>query len=450
MTISRRNMLAATGALSSSLLAPKLMASARGTGSIGDISALRNQLPGALVTPTDPSYHRDRIGKGFTPVADRFPSYIVLPESADDVAQALAFAQARNLDVSIRSGGNDILAASTTATGVLIDLVRMNGISFDRETGVATVGAGARAGALVTAVDGSGWSPVVGNNPHVGIGGLMLGGGMGWLAGKYGAAVDHLLSAQLVTADGSILEVSAENHPDLFWALRGGGGNFGVVTAFTIQMQRVSSVLGGVLSYRVDPAGFLRFYREFLAKSPDELDLAAVFSTGPMPSLFLKACWLGNQTEGWEILQPLRDFAVPDVDTIAPQAYAAFANDRQISSLNRLFWRGGEFDGLTDERIDLLAQVITGTDMKDCSIGVGHYMHGALCRTPFDSSPFIRTAGNLVYTVNAFWADSAGQAEMDRKREWAVASFQSLETQACDRTYINYLGHADKIGRAHV
>jgi hypothetical protein len=403
------------------------------------ISALRGKLRGKVYAPDDPMYDASRLGTGLTPVDDRFPVVVVLPTVGEDVVHALEFARLHQLEVSVRSGGNDVLGASTTRSGVLIDLSLMNSISLAAASGIARVGAGARARGLNAAGAGQGWAPVLGSHPDIGVGGVILGGGIGPLSGRFGAAVDNVLSVDIVTAEGSLLQVSADDHSDLFWALRGGGGNFGVATAFRLQFRPVSQVLVGAFSARVNALKFLKFYRDFISDMPDELDLSVRFSVGPDPTFTLRACWKGDPARGQKILNSLTTFASLERGVVRLQDYVDFANDDRGFQPERLLWRGGALASLTDSAIARLAAAITGPEMEGCSIILGHYLHGALCRAPSADTPLIRTEGQLLYTVNAFWRATAACVEKDRKGDWVRTAARDLRTISTEQTYINYL-----------
>ncbi|QEH78683.1 FAD-binding oxidoreductase [Sphingomonas sp. C8-2] len=406
------------------------------------VEALRARLRGRLLVPADAGYAAARRGEGTTPVGDRSPMLIVQPEGPDDVARTLDFVRTQGVDVAVRCGGHDLLGVSTPARGVLIDLSRMNDVVLDPVAGVARVGGGARAGALTAAGAPHGLAPALGMNPNVGVGGLTLGGGMGWLAGTHGATVDNLLAVDVVTADGRSLKASADENEDLFWALRGGGGNFGVATAFTYRMRPVPQVLAGDIGYRTDPARFLRFLRDFLATSPDELELGVLFSLGSNPFAITRLCWSGDAAAGAAALRPLRTFASPMLDTVRPQSYAGFANG--AAHFDNMFLRGGEFAGLGDEVIDALAAIIERGGPKDCLVGVLHYMHGALCRVPADATPFIRTPGHILYNIVAPWQGAGLQRD---RMDWALAASEALRGVNSKGIYINYLSYE---GEAHV
>ena len=435
MSIHRRKLFAGTGALVASLIGGADPLRARGLGP-SPVERLRGKLRGGLYMPSEAGYGDARRGHGTTPVDGRFPALIVQPEGPDDIARALEFAAGQALDVSVRSGGHDLLGASTAARALLIDLSRMNAIALDPATGLARVGAGMRAGELTGAAAPHGLAPTLGMNPNVGVGGLTLGGGMGWLSGTHGATVDNLVAAEIVTADGHVLRADARENPDLFWALRGGGGNFGVATAFTYRLRPVSKVLAGDIGFKVDPARFLAFMRDFLAESPDALELGVLFTLGPQPTAIVRLCWCGDPDEGEAALRPLRAFAPAVIDTVKPQDFASFAGN--VAHFDNMFLRGGEFDGLTGPVIDAFAGVIDKGGPEGCLIGVLHYMHGALCRVPEADTPFLRKQGHILYNVVAPWQ---GPARQQDKVDWALAASEALREVNSRRIYINYLSY---------
>lgn len=364
---------------------------------------------------------------------DRFPAVVVQARDADDVARSIDFARSNGIDFSIRSGGHDMLGASTTASGVLIDLCFMDMVDLDPVSGVVRVGAGARSGPITAAGRPFGLAPILGMSPNVGLGGLILGGGMGWLSGVHGATVDHLLAVEIVTADGRLITADARNEPDLFWALRGGGGNFGAATAFTLQLQPVSQVLAGQISLKIDPASLLQFMRAFLTESDDALDIEV--SCVPLNSgvADIRLCWSGAADAGERALRPLRSFAPILRDTVRVQNFAEFANAEP--HVDNMFLRGGEFDRLTDDVVEAVADVVDRGAPQGCSVGILHFLHGVLCRPPADT-PFNRPFGHVLYNVAASWQG----ADLHRdKVDWVIATYETLKAVSAQRTYINYL-----------
>ncbi|MFV3077700.1 FAD-binding oxidoreductase [Niveispirillum fermenti] len=432
MPIDRRNLMAGAG----SLAAAVLTGPAAGATPSPPVEKLRGVVKGPVFARSDAGYPAARRGQGTTPVEDRFPALVVQPDDAADIAHALEFAQRQDMDISVRSGGHDLLGASTTRTGMLIDLSRLTGIDLDPASRIARVGAGTRAGALTNAGAPHGLVPSLGMNPNVGVGGLTLGGGMGWVSGICGATVDTLLSVDLVTADGRVLRADADSNADLFWALRGGGGNFGVATAFTYNLHAIPQVLAGDIGFKADPVRFLRFLRDFLAQSPDALEVGTLFTLGPDPTVIVRLCWSGSLGEGEKVLAALRAFGPAILDTVRPQAFASFAGS--ATHFDNMFLRGGEFDGITDPVIDAFAEIIAKGGPKGCLIGLLHYLHGALCRVPAGSTPFIREPGHILYNIVAPW--QGADLQQDRI-DWAMATSQALKAVNSRKTYINYLSY---------
>jgi FAD/FMN-containing dehydrogenase len=434
MTISRRRLISTVVPLTASLMyRPAWAVSGAGR----SVEALRGKLKGKLYAPTDSGYDIARRGLGSTPVEDRFPALVVQPNGPEDIARTLEFARKHGLEISVRSGGHDTFGASTTPTGVVIDLSEMSAISVDAATGIARAGAGARASMLNAAGSPYGLVPVLGTAGHVGLGGLTLGGGIGWLCGSHGATVDNLLGVEMVTADGRLVRASAQENPDLFWALRGGGGNFGVATSFTYQMQRVAQVLAGKLTFKTDAAPFLRFMRDFLAQSPDELDLVVIIPVVSPQIVNVALCWSGSMEAGERTLAALKAFSAPVVDTVKMQSYSAFVSGAVVPFENQ-YWRGGEFDGLSDKAIDAFSAILERGAPESCMISALHYMHGALCRTPAGSTPFIRQSGHILYYAVTTWA---GANRPPEKVKWVQDTADQLRAVNSEQTYINYLSY---------
>jgi FAD/FMN-containing dehydrogenase len=399
------------------------------------IEDLRAKIAGNLLVPGADGYDRVRRGGGSTAVNNRRPAIIVQAKTEDDVARAIEFARSQDIDLSVRSGGHDMLGASTTATGLLLDLSLMDQLNLDASTGVGRVAGGARSGVLFNAGAAHGLAPVLGMSANVGVAGLLLGGGIGWISGRFGAAVDHLISVDIVTADGRFITANERDNSDLFWAIRGGGGNFGVATAFTIEMRRLSNVLAGTITYRkAEPTQLMNSLSEILVESGDPLDVGFDFTLGKDAAASLTLCWSADRVAGERVVGRLRQLAPPARDEVKEQRLADFVGGE--TNGQTLFLRGGELASLSQNAIETIADVIERGGPDGCSIGLLHYMHGALSRVPLDQTPFIRPDGHILYNIVASSsgpdADPAGVA-------WACETWETLRPISSPRTYPNYL-----------
>jgi FAD/FMN-containing dehydrogenase len=288
------------------------------------VTQLQHRMQGEVLTPATPGYQAAR--RVLNRRIDQFPALIARCHTAEDVAAALAFAQNQNLEISIRSGGHSVAGHSVGEDGMLIDLSQMRQITVDPLQRIAFVQPGASNGELVSAAAAYGLATTTGTCATVGMGGSTLGGGIGWLMGRFGATVDNLLAAEVVTAEGRILNTSADQHPDLFWAIRGGGGNFGIVTTFTYQLHQLGPVLGGPLIFPMAAAELaLRMYRELSSSAPNELLTHAVLATIPDfgPAVILQPVYSGEDlTIGEQLLASVRQSGVVALDLIARRSYA--------------------------------------------------------------------------------------------------------------------------------
>jgi hypothetical protein len=332
-----------------------------------ELSTLASVLDGSLVTPESPSY--DEVREIWNAMIDRRPGAIVECASATDVKRAIDFARERGLLVTVRGGGHNI-AGNATADGVLlISLSGMKSVEVDAATGRVRVGPGASLGDLDAATQRHGLAVPVGINSTTGVAGLTLGGGFGWLSRKHGLTIDSLVSADVVTAAGDAVTASMTENPDLFWGLRGGGGNFGVVTSFEFQSHPVGpEVLSGLI---VHPAADARHvfedYRRLTASAPDELSVWIVLRQAPplpflpedvhfQPVLVLAALYAGDMASGEEALAPFRAVGTPIANAISPHLFTEFqaAFDPLLTPGARNYWKSHDFADLSDGLIDAM------------------------------------------------------------------------------------------------
>jgi FAD/FMN-containing dehydrogenase len=423
------------------------------------ISGLANRIRGRLILPSDPGYDSARRVFSWNPATDKRPALLVCCAGRDDVRAAIEYAHRANLEVAIRSGGHDVLGKSVCEGGMVIDLSPMKGIAIDPKRRVANVEAGVTAGELNAAAAKYDLAVALGCNPLVGISGLTLGGGLGWLLGKHGAACDNLRSIDLVSADAQNLHASHDENPDLFWALHGGGGNFGVVTNFEFEMYPLDAIAGGFIVYpREKAAEFYRFYGDYMKVAPDEL---AIETSLDARGILVMVCYSGDMNRSEHVLEPLRKFGsfkgslarMPYVGLQTPPllGHIADAIEREFRSLaDRLsghesrrpfiYWKGGSLNELNHQAIEILTEASRNAPPW-CSIGLGHYMHGAVCRADPASTPLIREQHALSYFINASWTEAR---DGDRAVRWVNDYWKNLQPLSANRSYVNYLSADDE------
>ncbi len=299
---------------------------------------LKARLRGVLICKGDEDY--DSARRVWNGMIDKYPAVIVRCADVVDVVTAVEFARSKHLLVAVRSGGHSVSGSSVCNGGIVIDLSRMKGIRVDSKKRTAWAQAGLRLSEFVRATQAYGLATTTGTVGGTGLAGLTLGGGLGWFMGKYGLTIDNLLSVDIVTADGQWLTASATEHPDLFWGVRGGGGNFGIVTAFEYQLHPVGPVLAGKVVYPLSKArGVLHFYREYTSTAPDELTTSASLMTTPdgLPVIAITLCYCGPLEEGERLVEPVQKFGSPLVDLIRPKSYLNVIAQADAGALVRNF-----------------------------------------------------------------------------------------------------------------
>jgi FAD/FMN-containing dehydrogenase len=402
---------------------------------------LSGQVSGPVLAPGDAGYDEARaVHNG---LIDKRPALIVRCRGTEDVVAALAFARRAGLEVSVRGGGHNVGGRAVTEGGVMIDLAEMRAITVDPERSTATAQGGATWGELNDATQEHGLAVTGGAISTTGIAGLTLGGGLGWLMGKQGLAADNLVGAELVTADGEVLGVDESSHPDLLWALRGGGGNFGVVTAFTYRLGPVGTITGGLIAHPFDAAGdLLRFYRDAVADISDDLTVFAGLVHAPDGSgaklAALVVCHAGDPAVAGEELKPFTAFGSPLVVQVGPMPYPVMNTlldaGYPTGSLN--YWLSSFTRGLTDELIDTAVERFASVPSPMTAILFEHF-HGAVTRVaPADTAVPHREPGwNLV--LPSVWLDPATTEENIR---WTRDTFAALQPQLTARRWVSYLG----------
>ncbi|HXT17549.1 MAG TPA: FAD-binding oxidoreductase [Gemmatimonadaceae bacterium] len=406
-----------------------------------DFETLRASIRGTLLLPADAPYERARRTWSFNPRTDARPAAIVRCADADDVLKSVAFAREHSLELAVRGGGHDILGASTVNGGLIIDLSSMKAIEVDSRQRTARVQPGVVSGEFKAALPPD-LAPVLGCNPAVGVAGLTLGGGIGWFLGTHGAACDNLASATIATAGGELLHVSENEHPDLFWAIRGGGGNFGIVTQLEYRVHPITTVVGGVVAFRQSDIGaFLRFYRDYMKAAPDPLAVEVSIFSDPDPVIWAMVCWNGPPDAGLRALEPLRTFATPIADTIEEAPWTRFLArmpQRTMVRTSNTYWRGDTLSVLSDGAISAFANSIASAP-AGWQLGLGHYMHGRICDVAASATPFQRKLGQSTHFISASWSDGK---DADRALTWVDGTWSALHQFADTGTYVNYLSES--------
>jgi len=419
------------------------------------IRKLGDSLEGQLILPENEAYDAARRFFWWNPATEKRPAIIARCERPDDIARCVEFARKHDLVLAVRGGAHSFLGWSTCDDGLVIDVSPMKEIAVDPGKRTARAGSGVVTRELVEAASSHDLVPVLGQCPTVGISGLTLGGGLGWLSGKYGAVCDNLLSAELVTADGQSMVASATENPDLFWAIRGGGGNFGIVTSFEYRLHPLSRVFAGVLTYRLsDARAMLSFYRDFMAEAPDELQAVASLTRDPGwiasdqgdPLLNFAVCFSGDLNDGEKVLQPLRSHASPVRDTVQPRVrwfglssfatYSDTFNEGGGGARNYRHTRGSYLESLSEGAIDVVLDRFAHAPDPGASIGLDHYMHGAVCRVAPDATAFeLRSPGGLHVWISANWNDPSVTAAIVG---WSEETWSALQPFSAGRIYANY------------
>ncbi|HUA06789.1 MAG TPA: FAD-binding oxidoreductase [Solirubrobacteraceae bacterium] len=415
------------------------------------LDRLEGRVTGSVLAPDHAGYDAARaVHNG---LVDRKPALIVRAQSAQDVVAALEFARSGGFEVSVRGGGHNVAGRAVTDGGVMIDLAEMKAITVDPERASATAEGGVTWNELNQAAGGHGLAVTGGAISTTGIAGYTLGGGLGWLMGKYGLACDNLEAVELVTAAGDVLQVDAESHPDLLWALRGGGGNFGVATAFTYRMHPLSTITGGLIAHPIDAAPeLLRFYRDAVADVSDDLTVFAALVHAPDGSgvklAALVLCHAGEPDAAARELAPFVSFGSPLMAEVGPMPYPQMNTlldaGFPMGCLN--YWLSSFTQGLPDALIDATVDRFASVPSTMTGILFEHF-HGAVTRVaPTDTAVPHREAGwNLL--IPSVWTDPAATPD---NIAWTRETHAALAPHLAARRWLNYLGddQADDAVRA--
>jgi FAD/FMN-containing dehydrogenase len=405
------------------------------------LHTFQSHIHGRLICKDDGDY--DQARRVWNGRIDKYPAAIVRCADVIDVVATVEFAREHHLLVAVRSGGHSMSGSSVCDGGLVIDLSSMKGIRADQEKRTAWVQAGLRLCEFVRATQAYGLATTTGTVGGTGLAGLTLGGGLGWFMGKYGLTIDNLLSVELVTADGQVLTANTLSHPDLFWAVRGGGGNFGIATAFQFQLHPVGPVLSGKVVYPLSKAReVLRFYREYTSQAPDELTASAALMTTPdgLPVIAINLCYCGDLQEGERAVSPVRKVGPPLIDLIRPRSYLKMIvqADAGAPPGRRYDERALTFTRLSDEAIDTIVDAGRACT-SPYSIVLLQHVHGAASRLSPTATAFALREKSYVMNVVAAWQEGETR-QADQHIAWARALWEALKPWAKSGVYVNFLG----------
>ena len=413
---------------------------------------LREQVDGAVITPEDDGYEEAR--KVNNAMIDRRPAVVVQCTTAGDVMSAVDFARENQLDLAVRGGGHSVPGFGTVDDGLVIDLSGMTKVSVDPARQTARAQGGATWGMFNEATHAHGLATTGGVVSTTGVGGLTLGGGIGYLTRGVGLSCDNLLSAEVVTAEGRSIVASDSENADLFWAIRGGGGNFGVVTSFEFRLHPIGDIYGGPMFYEVDDAAtVLRFYREFIQDAPEEFGGFPAWQIAPplpfIPEdrhgdtfLAFVACWAGPVGEGERALQPFHDVAPVVAEHVGPMPYPALnsAFDALVPPGLQHYWKANFVNELTDQAIE--AHLEHGPKVPVVNSTVHIYpINGASHRVATDATAFAYRDATFATVIAGMWPDST---DNEANVEWVRDYYEATAPLSEEGGYVNFMAGDDQ------
>ncbi|MGH8871246.1 MAG: FAD-binding oxidoreductase [Acidimicrobiia bacterium] len=416
------------------------------------IEQLRERVGGEVITAVDEGYEAAR--KVYNAMIDRHPRIVVQCASSGDVAAAVAFARDSHLDLAVRGGGHSVPGFGTVDDGVVIDLSGMTQVTVDTDRRTARAQGGATWGIFNDGTHAYGLATTGGIISTTGVGGLTLGGGIGYLSRGVGLSCDNLLSAEVVTADGQTLVASESENADLFWAIRGGGGNFGVVTWFEFRLHPISEIYGGPMFYEVEDAGdVLRFYREFIRDAPEEFGGFPAWQIAPplpfIPEdrhgdtfLAFVACWAGPLSEGEGVLKPFHEVAPVVAEHVGPMPYPALnsAFDALVPPGLQHYWKANFVTELTDDAIQ--AHLAYGPKVPVVNSTVHIYpINGACHDVPADATAFAYRNATFATVIAGMWPDPADNEENIR---WVRDYYEATAPHSEEGGYVNFMAGDDQ------
>jgi FAD/FMN-containing dehydrogenase len=393
----------------------------------------------------------DTARKIYNAMIDHQPAIIARCAGVADVIDAVNFARSNGLLVSVRGGGHNVSGNAACDGGLMIDLSPMKSVRVDPESKTARAEPGVTWGEFDHETQAFGLATTGGLVSTTGIAGLTLGGGLGWLMGNYGLACDNLISVDVVTADGRLLTASKSRNEDLFWGLRGGGGNFGVATSFEFQLHPVGPMLGGILIHRLEKAAeAIKFYDEFTRTSPDELGTFVGFATSPegerVVAIFVS--YNGAVEKGERILKPLREFGPPLADMISPMPYVQVQRmmDNEFPAGRQNYWKSNFLKGLDTQAINVIIDQVAKAPSPHSKIAIEQFS-GAVTRVGANDTAFNHRNARYNLLIVGIWTDPAAKADNVR---WVRDLWDAMAPYSSGGVYVNYLGQEADEGAERV
>ena len=411
------------------------------------VDELRRGFRGAILTSSDHGYENQR--KVWNGMFDKRPAVIARCVTTSDVIHAVNFARTYKLLVAVRGGGHNSAGKATCDDGIIIDLSLMRRVNVDKSSKTARVDGGALLGDVDYETQLHGLAVSAGIVSHTGVGGLTLGGGFGWISRKHGFSIDNLLSAEVVTAEGRLVTASPDENNDLFWGIRGGGGNFGIVTSFLFKCAEIGTeVFSGLLVKKfADAKEYIRFHREYTRTLPDEMTVWMVLREAP-PLPFLPAeihgkiviivpfVWLGDRREGEKLIKPIQDITQSHGEFCGMTPWTAWQSgfDALVSHGARNYWKSHHLKELSDDCIDQILVFASSLPTGECEVFIPH-MEGAPSRIAVDETAFGHRNTPFVLNIHTRWQDIADD---ERCLQWAREFHKSTE-QYAQGVYVNFL-----------
>jgi FAD/FMN-containing dehydrogenase len=424
------------------------------------IAALRGKLRGAVALPGEDGYDASRTI--WNAMIDRHPGLVARCLGAADVIHAVKLARDEKLLLAVRSGGHNIAGNAVCDGGLLIDLSLMKSVRVDPASRMARVEPGATLADFDKEAQAFALATPLGINSTTGVAGLTLGGGFGWTTRKFGLTIDNLISADVVTADGKLTRASEKENPDLFWALRGGGGNFGVATSFEFKLHQLGpQVLSGLIVYPLEKAGeLLPKFRRIAKEAPDELTIWVVMRKAPplpfLPTewhgkevLIFAACYSGDMKEGEKAVKALRALGTPIVDVISPHPFTGWqaAFDPLLTPGARNYWKSHDLMDLPDAAIKVIVDSVRGLPSPESEVFIAH-VGGAMARVAANGTAWPNRNAHFIMNAHSRWRD---RAQDEAGVAWARQLFEATAPFASGSVYVNFMpeDENDRVGNAY-